>query len=286
LYVGLTRAAERLLVCGAKGIKKAPEGCWHDLVLSALQPLSEEGSDTDGKIWRFRKGVPTETDDGSRATKEKTALPPWLTASALPSPPVAKILRPSDTTDDEPRRAIGSGEREMARLRGTLAHRLLRSLPDIPAGRREKVAGEFLSRRGDGMSAKQRAALLQEVLLLIESTDFAALFAPGSRAEISIAGKVAAADGRTVLVSGQIDRLAITQDAVSIADFKTNRDPPRRIKEVPADYVRQLSLYRAVLMKLYPDRPVRAALIWTEVPDLMELSAKDLDEALRQVTSL
>jgi ATP-dependent helicase/nuclease subunit A len=39
-------------------------------------------------------------------------------------------------------------------------------------------------------------------------------------------------------------------------------------------------------MKLYPDRPVRAALIWTEVPDLMELSAKDLDEALRQVTSL
>ena len=286
LYVGLTRAAERLLVCGAKGIKKAPEGCWHDLVLSALQPLSEEGSDTDGKIWRFRKGAPTETDDGSRATKEKAALPPWLTASALPSPPAAKILRPSDTTDDEPRRAIGSGEREMARLRGTLAHRLLRSLPDIPAGRREKVAGEFLSRRGDGMSAKQRAALLQEVLLLIESTDFAALFAPGSRAEISIAGKVAAADGRTVLVSGQIDRLAITQDAVSIADFKTNRDPPRRIKEVPADYVRQLSLYRAVLMKLYPDRPVRAALIWTEVPDLMELSAKDLDEALRQVTSL
>src|SRR5215831_1951643 len=286
LYVGLTRAADRLLVCGAKGIKKAPEGCWHDLVLSALQPLSEEGSDTDGKIWRFRKGVPTETDDGSRATKEKAALPPWLTASALPSPPAAKILRPSDTTDDEPRRAIGSGEREMARLRGTLAHRLLRSLPDIPAGRREKVAGEFLSRRGDGMSAKQRAALLQEVLLLIESTDFAALFAPGSRAEISIAGKVAAADGRTVLVSGQIDRLAITQDAVSIADFKTNRDPPRRIKEVPADYVRQLSLYRAVLMKLYPDRPVRAALIWTEVPNLMELSAKDLDEALRQVTSL
>jgi ATP-dependent helicase/nuclease subunit A len=171
-------------------------------------------------------------------------------------------------------------------LRGTLAHRLLQSLPDIPAGRREKVAGEFLSRRGDGMSAKQRAALLQEVLLLIESTDFAALFAPGSRAEISIAGKVAAADGRTVLVSGQIDRLAITQDAVLIADFKTNRDPPRRIKEVPSDYVRQLSLYRAVLMKLYPDRPVRAALIWTEVPDLMELSAKDLDEALRAVTSL
>ena len=35
LYVGLTRAADRLLVCGAKGLNKAPQGCWHDLVLSA-----------------------------------------------------------------------------------------------------------------------------------------------------------------------------------------------------------------------------------------------------------
>ena len=34
LYVGLTRAADRLLVCGAKGVNKAPKGCWHDLVLS------------------------------------------------------------------------------------------------------------------------------------------------------------------------------------------------------------------------------------------------------------
>src|SRR6185437_9492678 len=46
LYVGLTRAADRLLVCGAKGVTKAPQGCWHDLVLSALQPLSEEHGDT------------------------------------------------------------------------------------------------------------------------------------------------------------------------------------------------------------------------------------------------
>ena len=34
LYVGLTRAADRLLVCGARGVNKPPKGCWHDLVLS------------------------------------------------------------------------------------------------------------------------------------------------------------------------------------------------------------------------------------------------------------
>ncbi|MFZ0622658.1 MAG: double-strand break repair helicase AddA [Pseudolabrys sp.] len=284
LYVGLTRAEERLIVCGAKGVNKAPEGCWHDLVLSALQPLSQEASDADGKIWHFRKGAPTATDDGSRAAKQQVSLPSWLMVDAPPSPPAIAVLRPSDPIDDEPRRVAGGTERESARLRGTLSHRLLQSLPDIPAAQREKVAGEFLSRRGDRLSADQRAVLLREVLLLIESRDFAALFAPGSRAEVPIVGKLVVR-GEDKSVSGQVDRLAVTKDAVLIADFKTNRPAPRKIDEVPSGYVRQLALYRAVLMKLYPDRPVRAALIWTEVPDLMELSPDTLEGALDRVTS-
>jgi ATP-dependent helicase/nuclease subunit A len=51
---------------------------------------------------------------------------------------------------------------------------------------------------------------------------------------------------------------------------------------VPPAYVRQLALYRALLQKLYPDRPVRAALVWSEVPDLMELSEAVMDQALKE----
>ena len=76
---------------------------------------------------------------------------------------------------------------------------------------------------------------------------------------------------------------AVTDREVLIADYKTNRPVPRTLDEVPPQYVRQLALYRAVLEKLYPGRAVRCALIWTEVPDLMELSAEALDAALMQV---
>ena len=275
LYVGVTRAADRLVVCGAKGANKAPAGCWHDLVLGALQSLSEEDSDADSKIWRFRKSVAPVKDSGAPASENPTALPAWLTTKAPPSPPAPMILRPSEMGDDEPRRGAGGG-RDAARLRGTLTHRLLQSLPDIPAPRRAKVAGEFLSRRGVKMSPDQRDALVMEVLHLVENKDFAELFTPGSRAEVPIVGKLS----ERVLVSGQVDRLSVTKDQVLIADFKTNRTPPRRIEEVPAAYVVQLAAYRAVLQKLYPDRPVRAALIWTEGPDLMELSAHLLEQAL------
>jgi len=67
---------------------------------------------------------------------------------------------------------------------------------------------------------------------------------------------------------------------VLIADFKTDRAPPARVEDAPEAYVRQLALYRAVLAQLYPNKPVRAALIWTELPELMELSAAALDKAL------
>jgi ATP-dependent helicase/nuclease subunit A len=276
LYVALTRAAERLLVCGAKGVNKAPQGCWHELVLNALQPLSEEGSDADGKIWRFRKHAETPTPATPREIKKQIALPPWLTAKAPAAPPAPVIVRPSDTADYETRAVVAGDTRETALLRGTLAHRLLQSLPDIPMLRREKAASDFLSRRAGKLPSDQRAALLREVLALVGNKDFAELFAPGSRAEVPIVGKL----GDCVLVSGQVDRLSVTEDAVLIADFKTNRRPPRRIEEVPAAYVEQLAAYRAVLQKLYPRKPVRAALIWTEAPDLMELSADALDRAL------
>jgi len=72
---------------------------------------------------------------------------------------------------------------------------------------------------------------------------------------------------------------------VLIADYKTNRfqpnrSAPRRPEEVPESYVRQLALYRGVLSRLYPDRGVRAALVFTDVPDLMEISAEVLDRVL------
>ena len=46
----------------------------------------------------------------------------------------------------------------------------------------------------------------------------------------------------------------MTDDAILIADHKTNRDPPRTLDKVPHGYVAQLALYRAVLAKLYPGK--------------------------------
>ena len=167
--------------------------------------------------------------------------------------------------------------RARALQRGTLVHRLLQSLPEVTAERRRDAALNYLARNAAAWTLGEREALAEGVLALIGDARFAPVFGAGSRAEVSIAGRIERPGRSPALVSGQIDRLVVTPGEVLIVDFKTNYAPPRAAAEAPAAYVRQLALYRAVLQKLYPQRPVRAALLWTETPELMEISAPALD---------
>ena len=77
----------------------------------------------------------------------------------------------------------------------------------------------------------------------------------------------------------------ITPAEVLIVDYKTNYAPPSVAGGAPSTYVRQLALYRAVLGKLYPHLPIRAALLWTETPELMEISASALDAQFASIIS-
>mgnify|MGYP006353810117 CR=1 FL=1 len=123
--------------------------------------------------------------------------------------------------------------------------------------------------------------MIEQVCLLLDDERFAPLFRPGSRAEVPIVGRL---KGGTLAVSGQVDRLAVLNDAVLIADYKTDRPAPPRFEDVPPAYIRQLALYRAVLAELYPCKVIRAALLWAHVPDLMEIPAAALDRELASVT--
>jgi ATP-dependent helicase/nuclease subunit A len=213
-------------------------------------------------------------------------LPTWLLETAPPEVAADSLLRPSDLAEDDGR-SVRTDEsvqlRARALRRGTLVHRLLQSLPDLAAERRRDAALKYLARNADGWTDDDRAALADGVLALIADARFAPVFGAGSRAEVGIAGKLERLGRPPALVSGQIDRLLVTASEVLIVDFKTNHGPPELAAAAPAGYVRQLALYRAVLRKLYPQRPVRAALLWTETPELMEISAPALDAQLATI---
>ncbi len=161
-------------------------------------------------------------------------------------------------------------------------HRLLQSLPDIAPARRSEAAEHYLGgAAADGFSAEERIAIAQRVFAILDAKEFAGVFAPGSRAEVPIVGRISRDGGEPVQVAGQVDRLAISSDAVLIADYKTDSAVPQRLDDVPPMYLAQLALYRAVISRLYPDKTVRAALIFTTGPVFLEMPAASMDRALQ-----
>jgi ATP-dependent helicase/nuclease subunit A len=278
LYVAMTRAADRLVVAGSRGVNRIPDGCWYQLVDTALRPeaIEEPADDGDGSVLRWRKSALEDVGSNAAPLAAATAqpnLPDWLRRSA-PAEFAPRAISPSATAPApkfaDPR----------ALLRGRIVHRLLQALPALAPERRAEAARRPFARIRD-LSDAERDIIIREVMAVIDDSRFAPLFAESSRAEVPIVGILTSSER----VSGQVDRLAVTDSAVLIADYKSDRAPPSRIEDIPRGYVRQLALYRAVLQKLYPNHQVRAALVWTAAPALTELPAAALDAALSSVAA-
>ena len=297
LYVAMTRARDRLYVCGTEKRNTKPEG-WHGLVRAALegecQTIEMEGGAWTALEWRASDApLPLAGPESASPAPEEAGLPAWAAATATPPPAPARrvspssILRLGEEEDDPARgseRPASDPARQKALKRGTLIHRLLQSLPGHPARSRESVGARFLEAAAEGWTEAERAALLAETLAILAHPDMAPVFAPGSRAEVEIAGRIRHGDGEAV-VSGRIDRLMATESEVFIVDYKTNRPAPRRPEDVPPAYIAQLAAYAEVLSGLYPGRAIVAALLWTDHPSLMRIPAEMLDSVMAPMLS-
>jgi ATP-dependent helicase/nuclease subunit A len=213
-------------------------------------------------------------------------VPAWLSAPADHEPEPVPPLRPSSALGAADRRTRpGDGPfAPDARLRGTLIHALLERLPGVPADRWSALARAYVAARAPRFDAGKQDGIVRDTLRVLTDEALAPLFGQGSRAEAPVAGWVAT-QGGLVPVSGQIDRLAVRETEVLLADFKTTARPPSLDEPAPQAYVAQLALYRALLSEIYPDRPVRAFLVWTSGPLIRELSTQELDAALLLVNA-
>jgi len=278
LYVALTRPRDRLVVCGVMpGRNTAKDATtWYQAVeagfdaLSATTPIETPF----GTGRRFGTPAPA-FSSGSDLGSASPTLPGW-TAKAAPTEEAIGLVRPSSLT---PALSFDDAADGFGLQRGRILHRLLQSLPDLPLESRAEAAARYLERRATDWPAVARAEAAERILAILDDPRFAAAFAPGSRAEVSIAGKVAAL-GSNGFISGQIDRLAVDATSVLIVDYKTNRVPPTRAEDTPLAYQRQMALYREAMRTAFPDRAVKAALLWTETPEMTLLPDELLDAAL------
>jgi ATP-dependent helicase/nuclease subunit A len=277
LYVAMTRARDRLIVCGAQhGNSEEGEdkASWRAAVETAMVGMEGVESFETPFGEGLRLGAPLLVVKETHAPLMAAVFPDWA-KTPLQGPAPVLTAAPSrlarlDPTQFSPR---GDGPRRFRR--GRLIHGLLERLPETAPARREQAALTWLARQG--ALEEEALAYAQEAMRIIDDKRFGALFAPMSRAEAPIVGTAA---GRPV--RGVVDRLAVDGARVLVLDYKTDRPAPREAARAPQAYVTQLSLYREVLRAVFPGKQVVCALLWTEQPLLMELAPTQLDEAFAQ----
>ncbi len=278
LYVALTRARDRLVVCGVESQAHRFQGSWRDFIERAFAKVHSKTVElADGsEIRRYgsdpvAENAPSEPGRPGPAGPDGTPrlqhlLPAWIDQPAMAEAPAAHA-RPS--ADARAFVAAVSPLAEASGLgrwrRGALIHSLLERLPESASDHWRALAERLLARE-PGLTGEQRAEIAGAVLRVLAEPSFAPLFGPGSRAEVPMVGEVA---GQAVF--GRVDRLLVTPSQVLVIDYKTNRPPPKTADDVDPTYVRQMALYAALLRQIHPDRLVRAALLWTDGPTLMPL---------------
>ncbi|ODS01754.1 hypothetical protein AUC69_05810 [Methyloceanibacter superfactus] len=292
LYVAMTRARDRLYVCGWQGQKDPEQDCWFHLVRDGLDGYLNPVEGPDG-VRRMasaqEKDVPpTETE---AETGETPPLPDWALTQAPPER-VRTRLAPSrlalsaepgqtEETEQPPLgpRALADTKRF---ARGRLVHALLQHLPEVAADDQERAARAFVAARGTELSDALKAEIVTETLAIVRDDAFAPLFQPGSLAEVPVVARIG--EGAAGFdIGGQIDRLVIRENDLLILDYKTNRPPPATEDAVADAYINQLAEYRLALAQLFPGREIKAALLWTDGPHLMEISSTSLDRAERDM---
>lgn len=294
LYVGMTRARDHLIICGAhagsgkEGFAAPSWWSWICAGLKALPPTglrdlvsTGAGTPVSAQVWG---ALPPAPGAGSAAgpTQSPTAIPDWIDRAPPETGRRVRRIAPSALGQIGTARPViaPTGPEAAARLRrGTLIHRLLQWLPELEPGARAAAAGRYLAVEGRGLPEGMAGEIAASVLAVLSHPDFAPLFGPGSRAEATLAGRgPGLPDG--LWVAGTVDRLVVTQAEVLIVDYKTSRLAPERPDDVDPSFLAQMAAYRTVARAAWPRHVVRCALVWTDGPGLMTLPDHLLDDAL------
>ncbi|MET3589036.1 ATP-dependent helicase/nuclease subunit A [Bartonella silvatica] len=303
LYVGMTRAEDRLFICGYKS-EKTSSNTWLTLVKDALKPhvVSIKGPAEDIAAWRYcitpSSSLPIKEEALCTECKTLPALPDFFSHKVPAEPVLPKPLRPSIASISiEADTEISSNSKQLTISPvlgdtntnraffieyGNIIHRLLQYLPSFPSTKRRDYARNYLDIKAAHWYEDQKENALKHVWKILDHPYLQPLFSDHSRAEVSLMG-IVKIHGKERTVSGQIDRLCTTKDSVIFADFKTGISPEKET-DIAQRYLLQMALYRKLLQTIYPQKNIQALLVYSKDAKVFKLSPEKIDAHLDEIS--
>ncbi|KNG93660.1 double-strand break repair helicase AddA [Pseudaestuariivita atlantica] len=285
LYVAMTRAEQRLIVCAAGELGKEGKG-WYDIIRrgmeergATIEPFAfadgegGAGLALDGTPW------PAIVDIPPPAATQQDALPGWAHQVAPPPAPAPGSRSPSDLGGAKALPGEDGQDVEAAMAFGSIVHRLLEHLPALPRDTHRDAARDLLAEAERPLLD----AAMRHVDACLDAPDLAPLFAADALVEVPVTAPLAELDAS---ILGVIDRLVIDDTRVLAVDFKSNATVPATIDAVPDGLLRQMGAYAAALAQIFPDRRIDTALVWTATGEIQMLPHNMVMDALSRAAHL
>lgn len=302
LYVGMTRAEDRLIICGYHNPNDKHDH-WYKMVETGLKAEPIDSRDQgrletverrDGQFsryWKLENENKKEVKEKPRteATSVVGEVPSWLFKKVENEAPLARPLTPSgvlnllDIESEKSTNTFAPDKDGASALEyGNTVHALLQAVPMVGKEKYETVIEKYFENFGETLNSEQRQKAKLEILNLMAHPDSTMLFGENSKSEVSLNGRVKLGK-KEHIIHGQIDRLVEEDEQIILADFKTNFSPPKQVVDIPSAYLAQLGLYRLLLREVYPNRLIKTYLVWTSSTDIMQVPDDLMDQQLAKL---
>jgi ATP-dependent helicase/nuclease subunit A len=279
LYVALTRAKQWLFVSGVAPRNEqsdtAAKRGWYGFIEERLRAARDDGHAA--AVGMQIEERPATDGDGPSNTFGTLAYgdPPARMAATPPQPappPDIDLALTRPLADgDEPRAAERPSAVEpeataAARRRGTILHWMLQNLSEGEA------PGDTLARaRRDWPGASGLDRLLTEARGVIEAATLREFF-DSRRFEVAHNELPLLYERNGQAVYGVVDRVVVRAEEVVVIDYKTHAHT--KAPDIPmlaASYLTQLRAYAAGVARIWPQRRVRAYLVFTACAGVVEV---------------
>ena len=270
LYVALTRAKQLLYISGSRP-KKGKSLGWYDMVASGLTPLEDEPPAT--AVILERGSMP-----------KKACTPGPVTQITVERD--TRLSKPLSILEQEheiaPSRSalwhhtIGSPPDEDGRVRGIAIHLMLEKL--VSNSGNDHHSGEIAAALGRANDDRELKEWWAEACAVYANPALSEIFHPERSeqafTEVPIIYRQGDAD-TAATVHGIIDRLIVYEDRVWIIDYKTHHHATEKNLDLLAGpYRQQMHYYAEGVQRLWPDKKVRASLLFTTCACLVDMDVE------------
>lgn len=260
LYVAMTRSKDHLVICGYNKCEKLSEYCWYSLVSNAMKSICAQGENGVfvygdlQQIYQGLAGAQNIVDVSNIISPRSESLHELSNNSAFLYYNNLTAVRNAPTT------TLLSISYNYFQY-GRIFHKILED--SIKSQSINKMPLHPLIAT---LPAQLKDKMFASILLILANHEFIDIISKEANTEMNI-GMWQDNSARI----GRIDLLTVSQDQVTIIDYKSDSHPPSNQDFISTDYINQLNFYRSIVREIYPNHKIICKILWLENGHLMTI---------------